>query len=179
VAEAFQVVLARRPDGGSPKTHRRPPPGFFTTEGRGGSPGLGGGRRAPRAGRRRRQPTVPAGRAPWLVLEWITESRGRRFPMTLRSGERSRRFTALPPRHFGREDRRSTGKPGATQTSSARRGPSSYATQRLIPLARAGTRRAGTPRRRRGAAGCWSRIGCQPALRSWPGPPSPPARLPW
>lgn len=133
VAEAFRVVLA---DGGTvfAKTHRRPPPGFFTTE----AAGLAWLREAEAL-------PVPAviavtdgevdrGQSPWLVLEWIDESR-RAAPDEAGFG------TALAALHragapqFGREDRRTTGSRGLPNDP----GPTwadFYATRRLIPLAK-------------------------------------------
>lgn len=132
VAEAFRLTLS---DGRTvfAKTHRSPPPGFFTTEAWGLSwlrePGVIG------------VPEVIAvsdQAPPALVLEWIDEGR----PTTETKTEAQAAFgRALAALHgvgapcFGREDRRTTGsralpnEPGATWVEF-------YATQRLLPLAR-------------------------------------------
>jgi fructosamine-3-kinase len=130
VAEAFRVVLA----GGQTvfaKTHRRPPPGFFTTE----AAGLAWLRDAEAL-------PVPAvvavrdgagGRAPWLVLEWISESR-RAVPDEAAFGRAVAALHGAGAPHFGRADRRSTGSRGLPNEPSET-WAEFYATQRLIPLA--------------------------------------------
>jgi len=131
VAEAFRVVLA----GGRTvfaKTHRRPPPGFFTTE----AAGLAWLREAVAI-------PVPAVVAvsdgagaggPWLVLEWITESRGA-APDDAAFGRALAALHGAGAAHFGREDRRSTGSRGLPNEP-CETWAEFYATQRLIPLAR-------------------------------------------
>jgi len=131
VAEAFQVVLASGRMVFA-KTHRRPPPGFFTTE----AAGLAWLREADAL-------PVPAvvavsdgagGRAPWLVLEWITESRGA-APDDAAFGRALAALHGACVPHFGREDRRSTGSRGLPNEQ-CETWAEFYATQRLIPLAR-------------------------------------------
>lgn len=130
VAESFRVELL----GGTTvfaKTHRCPPPGFFTTE----ASGLAWLREA-------RAIPVPAvlavsdgdnERAPWLVLEWIEESRNA-VPDEVAFGRALAALHGSGAPCFGREDHRSTGsrglpnEPGATWAEF-------YATQRLVPLA--------------------------------------------
>ncbi|MHB8246410.1 MAG: fructosamine kinase family protein [Acidimicrobiales bacterium] len=131
VAKAFQVVLA---DGQTvfAKTHRRPPPGFFTTE----AAGLAWLREAAVLP----VPAVAAvrdgagGKAPWLVLEWISESRGA-VPDGAAFGRALAALHGAGAPHFGREDRRSTGSRGLTNEP-CETWAEFYATQRLIPLAR-------------------------------------------
>lgn len=127
VAEAFAVDLT---DGRRvlAKTHRRPPPGFFTTEAAGlrwlGDTGTV------------RVPEVLAvsDDPPWLVLSWIDEG----SPVATTEEEFGRELAALHGvvgRAFGRPDRRTTG---------SRRLPNEptstwaefYAQNRLRPLAR-------------------------------------------
>jgi fructosamine-3-kinase len=130
VAEAFRVVLA----GGQTvfaKTHRRPPPGFFTTE----AASLTWLREADAL-------PVPAvvavsdgtgGSAPWLVLEWISEWRS----AALDEASFGRALAALHRAgapHFGRQDRRSTGSRGLPNQP-CQTWAEFYATQRLVPLA--------------------------------------------
>ncbi|MDJ0769285.1 MAG: fructosamine kinase family protein [Ilumatobacter sp.] len=134
VAESFRFELA---DGRRvfAKTHRAPPPGFFTTE----AAGLAWLRDAGAV----RVPAVLAvsdgdgAASPHLVLEWVDEDRGR-------AGTERELGTQLAALHragapsFGREDRRTTG---------SRRLPNDpcetwvefYATRRLEPLARLAT----------------------------------------
>ena len=130
VADAFRVVLA----GGQTvfaKTHRRPPPGFFTTE----ATGLTWLREANAL-------PVPAviavsegasERAPWLVLEWISESRRAR-PDEAAFGRALAVLHGAGASTFGREDRRSTGSRGLPNEPCPT-WADFYATQRLIPLA--------------------------------------------
>ncbi len=141
VSEAYRVELG---DGRTvfAKTHRRPPPGFFTTE--------AAGLRWLRAARALAVPEVLAvgdgdatrANAPaHLVLEWIDE--GRPGPTTDADlGEALAGLHAAGAPSFGREDRRTTGSlrlpndPCATWTEF-------YAERRLRPLAqRAAERRA-------------------------------------
>ena len=130
VAEAFRVALA----GGQTvfaKTHRRPPPGFFTTE----ATGLTWLREANTL-------PVPAviavrdgssGQAPWLVLEWISESR-RAVPDDATFGRALAALHGAGASTFGREDRRSTGSRGLPNEP-CQTWAEFYATQRLAPLA--------------------------------------------
>jgi fructosamine-3-kinase len=131
VAEAFRVVLASGQTVFA-KTHRRPPPGFFTTEATGlawlkevGSLPV---------------PAVAAvtdgssGRAPWLVLEWISESPGA-VPDEAAFGRGLAALHGAGAPNFGREDRRSTGSRGLPNEP-CNTWAEFYATQRLIPLAR-------------------------------------------
>ncbi|HET9731972.1 MAG TPA: fructosamine kinase family protein [Acidimicrobiales bacterium] len=130
VAEAFRVVLG---DGRTvfAKTHRRPPPGFFTTE----AAGLAWLREAGAL-------PVPAVAAvtdggdrtgPWLVLEWISES-PRAVPDEDAFGRALAALHGAGAPYFGREDRRSTGSRGLPNEP-CETWPEFYATQRLIPLA--------------------------------------------
>ena len=156
VAEAFQVILA----GGRivfAKTHRRPPPGFFTTE----AAGLAWLREAHSLP----VPNVVAvsdgasGTPPWLVLEWITESRDAP-PDDAAFGRALAALHGVGAQHFGRADRRSTGSRGLPNEPCGT-WVEFYATQRLIPLARLlhGAQHLGDDA---GAAGRWSRIGRRP-----------------
>lgn len=131
VADAYRVVLA----GGRTvfaKTHRAPPPGFFTTE----AAGLGWLRDADELP----VPEVLAvsdggdGTPAMLVLEWVDEDR-RAIPDEGAFGRALAAVHAAGAPSFGREDRRTTG---------SRRLPNEpcstwaefYASQRLTPLAR-------------------------------------------
>ena len=130
VAEAFRVVLA----GGQTvfaKTHRRPPPGFFTTE----AAGLAWLRETDAL-------PVPAvvavsdgggGSSPWLVLEWVSESRGA-VPDEAAFGRALAVLHGAGAPYFGREDRRSTGSRGLPNER-CETWVEFYSTQRLIPLA--------------------------------------------
>jgi fructosamine-3-kinase len=130
VAEAFRVVLA---DGRTvfAKTHRRPPPGFFTTE----AAGLAWLREADALP----VPAVAAvtdgvdGTAPWLVLEWISESGGA-VPDEAAFGRALAALHGTGAASFGRDDRRSTGSRGLPNEP-CETWAEFYATQRLIPLA--------------------------------------------
>ena len=127
VADAYRVTLA----GGRTvfaKTHRNPPPNFFTTE----AAGLSWLRDA-------KALPVPEVLAvsddpALLVLEWIDEARGVR-PDDAAFGHTLAKLHAAGAPSFGREDHRSTGSRGLpnepTDTWSE-----FYATQRLRPLAR-------------------------------------------
>ena len=169
VAEAFRVVLA----GGRTvfaKTHRRPPPGFFTTE----AAGLAWLRDAGAI-------PVPAvvavsdgadGAAPWLVLEWIHESR-RTAPDDAAFGRALAALHRAGATRFGREDRRSTGSRGLPNEP-CQTWVAFYATQRLIPLARllrAAEHVGDAARLARGLDAVAGRLG------DLAGPPEPPARL--
>ena len=137
VAESFLLSLT---DGTMvfAKTHRNPPPGFFTTE----AWGLQWLREADAL-------PIPevigvSDEPPLLILEWIDE--GGRAPSTNTGGDDSEAAfgRALAELHragapcFGREDRRTTGSRGLpnepTETWAE-----FYATQRLEPLARLAT----------------------------------------
>lgn len=132
VAESYRVVLA---DGRTvfAKTHRDPPPGFFTTEATGlrwlREPGMlrvpevlavsDGDRRGP----------------PFLVLEWIDEN-GRPFDTDEAAFGRALAAlhrVGLPS--FGREDRRTTGSRGLPNDP-CDSWVEFYATCRLEPLRR-------------------------------------------
>jgi fructosamine-3-kinase len=130
VAEAFRVVLA----GGQTvfaKTRRRAPSGFFTTE----ATGLAWLREANAL-------PVPAvvavsdgadGRAPWLVLEWISQSRAA-VPDEVEFGRALSALHRAGASSFGRKDRRSTGSRGLPNEPCGT-WSEFYATQRLVPLA--------------------------------------------
>lgn len=130
VAEAYRVVLT----GGDvvfAKTHRSPPPGFFTTE----AAGLQWLREADAV----RVPQVLAvddgerHGPPLLVLEWIDESP--RQPDDAAFGCSLAALHRASAPSFGREDRRSTGSRGLPNEPS-RTWAEFYASQRLVPLAR-------------------------------------------
>lgn len=131
VAEAFRVTLT---DGETvfAKTHRRPPPGFFTTE----AAGLAWLREAEALP----VPEVIAvsdgdgEAAPWLVLEWINESR-RAVPDEAGFGRALAALHRSGAARFGREDRRSTGSRGLPNEP-CETWAEFYATQRLVPLAK-------------------------------------------
>lgn len=174
VAESFRLDL----DGGRTvfaKTHRDPPPGFFTTE----AWGLAWLRDA----RSVRVPDVlavsdgaPSGDEesnldpPGLALEWVDESRA----TTSTEAELGRELAALhragAPR-FGREDRRTTGSRGLPNEP-CETWEEFYATQRLIPLARLARDAGALPDRTiaqlEWVAGHLADVG---------GPSEPPARL--
>lgn len=174
VAESFRLDL----DGGRTvfaKTHRDPPPGFFTTE----AWGLAwlreaGSARVPDvlavsdgvAGADEESNTDPPG----LALEWVDE--GRPVPST--EAELGRELAALhragAPR-FGREDRRTTGSRGLPNEP-CESWEEFYATQRLLPLARLAHDAGALPdtaiARLEWVAGHLADVG---------GPPEPPARL--
>jgi fructosamine-3-kinase len=131
VADAYRVELA----GGRTvfaKTHRAPPPGFFSTEAV-GLAWLRDGAALP-------VPEVLGvsdgddGGPPALVLEWIDEDR--RTPTD--DAAFGRALAALHDAgapSFGRADRRSTGSRGLPNEPCAT-WAEFYATQRLVPLAR-------------------------------------------
>ena len=127
VAESFRVSLA---DGRTvfAKTHRHPPPGFFTTE----AAGLAWLRDAGAV-------AVPEVLAvsddpPALVLEWVEV--GRAAASTEAALGRSlARLHATGAPSFGREDRRSTGSRGLPNEPHAT-WAEAYAVNRLLPLAK-------------------------------------------
>lgn len=130
VAESYRVELA---DGTTvfAKTHRDPPPGFFTTE--------AAGLRWLRAAGTLPVPDVLAvsDEPPVLVLEWIDEA-GRAASDDAAFGRDLAALHAAGASTYGREDRRSTGsrrlpnEPCATWAEF-------YASQRLLPLVRLAT----------------------------------------
>ena len=131
VADAYRVALA----GGRTvfaKTHRAPPPGFFTTE----AAGLAWLRDAAALP----VPEVLAvadggnGTPAMLVLEWIEEDR-RATPDERGFGRALAALHAAGAPSFGREDRRSTGSRGLANEPCAT-WAEFYASQRLMPLAR-------------------------------------------
>jgi fructosamine-3-kinase len=131
VADAYRVEL----DGGRTvfaKTHRAPPPGFFSTE----AAGLAWLREAGAL-------PVPevlgvsdgdGGAPPVLVLEWIDEDR-RAQADDVAFGRALAALHAAGASTFGRTDRRSTGSRGLPNEPCAT-WAEFYATQRLVPLAR-------------------------------------------
>ena len=131
VAEAYRVELT----GGGvvfAKTHRAPPPGFFTTE----AAGLAWLRAAgalpvPEV---LAVADVGAGTPALLVLTWIEEDR-RAAPDEAGFGRSLAALHATGAPAFGREDRRTTGS-RALPNEPAETWPEFYATQRLAPLAR-------------------------------------------
>ncbi len=163
VAESFRVALD---DGRTvfAKTHRNPPPGFFTTE----ALGLAWLREAGAV-------AVPevigwSDEPPMLVLEWIDEARGAEpdedaFGRALAALHRS----GAPC--FGRRDRRSTGSRGLPNEP-LDTWVEFYATQRLLPLA--ALARDGGALSTDAVAGIESIAG---RLADLGGPVEPPARL--
>ena len=127
VADAYRVTLA----GGRTvfaKTHRNPPPGFFTTE----AAGLSwlrdaGALPVPEVLAVSDEPAL-------LVLEWIDEVRGA-APDEAAFGRALANLHGAGAPSFGREDRRSTGSRGLPNEPSPT-WAEFYATQRLLPLAR-------------------------------------------
>ncbi|MEA3218614.1 MAG: hypothetical protein QOJ19_4770 [Acidimicrobiia bacterium] len=171
VAESYRVELA---DGRRvfAKTHRRAPPGFFTTESvslswlrepgvvavpevllvSDGDPGAG----------------VPN----HLVLEWVDEGHGvRSGPTEAALGVALAELHEVGAPSFGREDRRTTGSRGLPNEP-CDTWVEFYATQRLLPLARlardGGSLPASALRGLEEVAGRLDVVG---------GPPEPPARL--
>jgi fructosamine-3-kinase len=165
VAVAYRVDLA---DGrrAFAKTHRNPPPGFFTTEAFGlrwlGEPGV---------------VPVPevlavADDPAFLVLEWIDAATGQGSGATEAVlGRALAALHAAGAPSFGREDRRTTGSRGLPNEPCAT-WADFYATQRLLPLARL-ARDAGAlaPAAITGLEAIAAR------LDEVAGPPEPPARL--
>jgi fructosamine-3-kinase len=127
VAESYRVELA---DGGVvfAKTHKSPPPGFFTTE----ATGL----RWLRDADALPVPSVLAvsDEPALLVLEWIDEN-GRAQPDDAAFGRRLAALHRAGAPGFGREDRRSTGSRGLPNET-ADTWAEFFATQRLAPIAR-------------------------------------------
>lgn len=165
VAESYRVDLA---DGSTvfAKTHRNPPPGFFTTE----ATGLSWLRDAAAVP----VPTVigVSDDPPLLVLEWIEEDRAGRA-----RADEAAFGTALASLHaagapaFGREDGRTTGSRGLPNDQ-ADTWVEFFAERRLLPLARlaadAAALSADEVRRLEAVAN---------NLTELAGPPEPPARL--
>lgn len=163
VAEAFQVQLA----GGDTvfaKTHRRAPPGFFSTE----AAGLAWLREADAA-------PIPEVLAvsdapPLLILEWIEPGRLARSTEAELGRSLCRLHEKGAPR-FGREDRRSTGSRGLPNEP-CDSWVEFYASNRLLPLARLarddGALPGSTIRELEVVAGRLGDLG---------GAPEPPARL--
>jgi fructosamine-3-kinase len=170
VADSYRVTLA----GGRTvfaKTHRRPPPGFFTTE----AAGLAWLREADAL-------PVPAvvavsdgtgGGLAWLVLEWIDES-PRGVPDEAGFGRALAALHGAGAPCFGRADRRSTGSRGLPNEPCGS-WADFYATQRLAPLAallrdtaHLGQEGAGLARRLEAL---------RDRVAELAGPPEPPARL--
>jgi fructosamine-3-kinase len=168
VADAYRVVLASRGTVFA-KTHRAPPPGFFTTE----AAGLtwlrdAGALPVPEV------LAVSDATPPVLVLEWIDEDR-RAAPDDRAFGRALAAVHAAGAPTFGRMDRRSTGSRGLPNEPCAT-WPEFYATQRLTPLARlvADAAHLGADvaaRLSRRIKFVASRVG------DLAGPPEPPARL--
>ncbi len=129
VAEAYRVRLA---NGGLAfaKTHRAPPPGFFTTE--------AAGLRWLRDANALRVPAVLAAsdgdqaRPPLLVLEWIDAVGD--APDEVDFGRRLAELHRTGAPAFGREDRRTTGSRGLPNQPCAS-WAEFFATQRLQPIA--------------------------------------------
>jgi fructosamine-3-kinase len=166
VADSSRVELA---DGRTvfAKTHRSPPPGFFTTE----AAGL-------RWLRDSGVVAVPAVLAvddeppSFLALEWIDERPGRRTPAT--EAELGRSLAALHTAGapaFGREDRRTTGSRGLPNDP-CDTWTEFYAERRLRPLARLAADADALPR---AAIADLERLADR--LDVVGGPPEPPARL--
>lgn len=169
VAESFRLTLA---DGRTvfAKTHRRPPPGFFTTE--------AWGLEWLRAPDTVRVPEVLAvsdgdpdrGEPPALVLEWIDEGRGT-TTTEVELGQALAELHRVGAPSFGREDRRSTGSRGLPNDP-CNTWTEFYATRRLLPLARlardAGVLPESAISRLETVATRLDELG---------GPPEPPARL--
>ncbi|MEY2425225.1 MAG: hypothetical protein QOI61_797 [Actinomycetota bacterium] len=131
VAESYRVELARAGIVFA-KTHRAPPPGFFSTE--------AAGLRWLRESGALPVPDVvacddgSAATPPLLVLEWIDEG-GRAQPDEAAFGRDLAQLHQTGAASFGREDRRTTGSRGLPNET----GDSwteFYATQRLVPIAR-------------------------------------------
>ena len=164
VAIAYRVEFA---DGWCAfvKTHRAPPPGFFTTEATGlrwlGDTGAVD------------VPSVLAvsdGPPAFLALSWI--ERGQPAPAT--DADFGRRLAALHGAGapcFGREDRRTTGS-RALPNDPAATWSEFYATSRLIPLARLARDVDALP-----GAAIDGLVAVAGRLDAIGGPPEPPARL--
>ena len=163
VADAFRVDLV---DGRRvfAKTHRMAPPGFFTTE----ATGLAWLREAG---------AVPVPEVlgvsddpPLLILEWIEAGRPRAATEET-FGRALAELHAVGAPCFGREDRRSTGSRGLPNEP-CETWVESYASNRLLPLARLASDGGALPRAAirdlEEVAGRLAELG---------GPPEPPARL--
>jgi fructosamine-3-kinase len=126
VAEAYRVQLA---SGATvfAKTHRSPPPGFFTTE--------AAGLRWLRDATALAVPEVLAvsDDPPFLALEWIDESA--RSPDDAQFGRDLAALHRAGAPSFGRQDRRSTGSRGLPNEPMDA-WPAFFASQRLVPIAR-------------------------------------------
>ena len=167
VAESYRCELA---DGRTvfAKTHRAPPPGFFTTEAAGltwlREPG---------------EITVPevlaasdgdGRRPPMLVLEWIDEGRAR--PTTEADlGRALARLHRTGASCFGREDRRTTGS-RALPNEPCDTWVEFFAERRLRPLARLARDGGALPGR---TLADLERVVAR--VEELGGPPEPPARL--
>ncbi len=131
VADAYRVELARLGTVFA-KTHRSPPPGFFSTE--------AAGLRWLRDADVLPVPEVlayadgGAATPPMLVLEWIDEG-GRAQPDEAAFGRGLAELHRAGSATFGREDRRTTGSRGLPNDPRDS-WPEFYASQRLIPIAR-------------------------------------------
>lgn len=163
VADAFRVDLA---DGTRvfAKTHPSAPPGFFTTE----ATGLAWLREAKAA-------PVPEVLAvsddpPLLILEWIDVGRPRADTED-RFGRALAALHAVGAPRFGREDRRSTGSRGLPNEP-YETWVESYASNRLLPLAKLASDGGALPRQ---AIRALERVAGR--LAELGGPPEPPARL--
>lgn len=127
VAEAYRVVLANDRVVFA-KTHRSPPPGFFTTE--------AAGLRWLRDAEALPVPEVLAASddPPFLVLEWIDEEGTAGSDESAFGRDLAALHMAGAPL-FGREDRRSTGSRGLPNEPTDS-WSEFFATQRLEPIAR-------------------------------------------
>ncbi|MEM7324341.1 MAG: fructosamine kinase family protein [Actinomycetota bacterium] len=163
VAESFRVTLS---DGSIvfAKTHRNPPPGFFTTE--------AWGLRWLRDAGSLPVPEVlgVSDEPPLLILEWIDEG-GRGGSDEAAFGRALAELHRAGAPCFGREDRRTTGSRGLPNEPTAT-WAEFYKTQRLEPLARlAADAQALSP-------SVVSRLeAVATRLDALGGPPEPPARL--
>ena len=166
VAEAFRVELA---DGSTvfTKTHRRPPPGFFTTEAIGlawlREATVGGGLGVPEVIGVSDDPAL-------LVLEWIDERRSTPADEEAVGRALAELHQAGAP-CFGREDRRTTGS-RALPNDPAGTWAEFYAERRLRPLARLAADSGALP-----AAAVAAIDDVAGRLEELGGPPEPPARL--
>jgi fructosamine-3-kinase len=168
VAESYRVILADDRVVFA-KTHRSPPPDFFSTEATGLS--------WLRAAGALPVPDVLAvsdGDPPFLVLEWIDESRGTR-PDDDAFGRDLAALHVAGAASFGRQDRRTTGSRGLPNDPSAT-WAEFYASRRLLPLARLVADSALVPvdDRRRLADGLEA---IAARIEELAGPAEPPARL--
>jgi fructosamine-3-kinase len=131
VADAYRVTVASGRTVFA-KTHRAPPPGFFTTE----AAGLAWLRQADALLVPEVLAVTDGDRAmrPVLVLEWVVEDR-RAEPDERAFGRALAALHATGAPTFGREDHRTTGSRGLPNAPCAT-WAEFYATQRLGPLAR-------------------------------------------